>query len=70
MRMSMEMNSWAMANSAARKPITTKIHARVDRQGRPLQLLITPGQAHDLTGAEQLLANLSRAEQLVTCGSD
>jgi transposase len=25
--------------------------ARVDRQGRPLQLLITPGQANDLTGA-------------------
>jgi hypothetical protein len=23
-----------------------------DRQSRPLQLLITPGQAHDLTGAE------------------
>ena len=42
----------------SRGGLTTKIHARVDRQGRPLQLLITPGQAHDLTGAEPLLANL------------
>src|SRR6201996_8431552 len=44
----------------SRGGLTTKIHARVDRQGRPIQLLITPGQAHDLTGAEPLLANLTR----------
>jgi transposase len=44
----------------SRGGLTTKIHARVDCQGRPLQLLITPGQAHDLTGAEPLLANLAR----------
>lgn len=43
----------------SRGGLTTKIHARVDRQGRPLQLLITPGQAHDLTGAEPLLATLT-----------
>ena len=43
----------------SRGGLTTKIHARVDRQGRPLQLLITPGQAHDLTGAEPLLADLT-----------
>jgi transposase len=42
----------------SRGGLTTKIHARVDRQGRPIQLLITPGQAHDLTGAELLLANV------------
>ena len=44
----------------SRGGLTTKIHARVDDQGRPIQLLITPGQAHDLTGAEPLLANLKR----------
>jgi transposase len=44
----------------SRGGLTTKIHARVDRQGRPIQLLITPGQAHDLTGADPLLANLTR----------
>ena len=43
----------------SRGGLTTKIHARVDHQGRPLQLLITPGQAHDLTGAEPLLADLT-----------
>ena len=43
----------------SRGGLTTKIHARVDRHGRPLQLLITPGQAHDLTGAEPLLATLT-----------
>lgn len=31
-----------------------------DHQGRPIQILITPGQAHDLTGADPLLANLGQ----------
>jgi len=44
----------------SRGGLTTKIHARVDGQGRPIQILITPGQAHDLTAAEPLLANLER----------
>jgi transposase len=49
----------------SRGGLTTKIHARVDRQGRPLQLLITPGQAHDLTGAEPLLANLAHSTIII-----
>ena len=44
----------------SRGGLSTKIHARVNHQGRPIQILITPGQAHDLTGAEPLLANLGR----------
>jgi transposase len=44
----------------SRGGLSTKIHARVDSQGRPIQILITPGQAHDLTGAEPLLASLAR----------
>ena len=44
----------------SRGGLSTKIHARVDRQGRPIQILITPGQAHDLSGAEPLLANLGQ----------
>ena len=44
----------------SRGGLPTKIHARVDHQGRPIQLLITPGQAHDLTGAELVLANVDR----------
>jgi transposase len=49
----------------SRGGLTTKIHARVDRQGRPIQLLITPGQAHDLTAAEPLLANLGRRTVII-----
>ena len=44
----------------SRGGLSTKIHARVDGQGRPIQILITPGQAHDLTGAEPLLASLGQ----------
>jgi transposase len=44
----------------SRGGLSTKIHARVDHQGRPIQILITPGQAHDLTGAEPLLASLGQ----------
>ncbi len=40
--------------------LSTKIHARVDHQGRPIQFLIKPGQAHDLIGADPLLANLGQ----------
>ena len=44
----------------SRGGLTTNIDARVDRQGRSLQLLITPGQAHHLTGPEPLLVTLTR----------
>ena len=44
----------------SRGGLSTKIHARVDHQGRPIQILITPGQAHDLTGADPFLANLGQ----------
>ena len=49
----------------SRGGLTTKIHARVDCQGRAIQLLITPGQAHDLTGAEPLLADLTHGTIIV-----
>jgi transposase len=49
----------------SRGGLTTKIHARVDGQGRPIQILITPGQAHDLTGAEPLLAEIDRGTIVV-----
>jgi IS5 family transposase len=44
----------------SRGGLTTKIHARVDGQGRPVKIMITPAQAHDLTAAEPLLADLKR----------
>src|SRR3979490_2837540 len=33
----------------------TKIHALVDALGNPVKLMLTPGQAHDLACAEQLI---------------
>ncbi len=35
---------------------TTKIHALTDKIGRPVALLITPGNTHDLAGARELIA--------------
>lgn len=40
---------------------TTKIHAKVDALGNPLQFIITPGQTSDITQAEFLLDNISNA---------
>ena len=35
--------------------MTTKIHVLVDGLGNPVDVMLTPGQAHDLTCAEPLL---------------
>lgn len=35
--------------------MTTKIHALVDALGNPVEVMLTPGQAHDLACAEPLL---------------
>ena len=39
--------------------LSTKIHALVDALGNPLRFLLTPGQAHDLIGADALLRKRS-----------
>jgi len=38
--------------------LSTKIHALVDALGNPLAFLLTPGQAHDLEGADALLPQM------------
>ena len=38
--------------------LSTKIHAMVDALGNPLAFFLTPGQAHDLEGADALLPHL------------
>jgi transposase len=38
--------------------MSTKIHTLVDALGNPLAFLLTPGQAHDLQGADALLPNM------------
>lgn len=55
----------------SRGGLTTKIHARVDAKGRPVRLIITPGQAHDVTCAEALLDGLeARAIVIADKGYD
>jgi transposase len=44
----------------SRGGLTTKIHARVDAKGRPVRLLISPGNDHDITCAEALLDGLEK----------
>ena len=48
----------------SRGGLTTKIHALVDALGNPVELMLTPGQAHDLTCTEPLLEE-SRPEALI-----
>ena len=55
----------------SRGGLTTKIHARVDAKGRPVRLIITPGEAHDVTCAEALLDGLeARAVVIADKGYD
>lgn len=39
--------------------MSTKIHALVDALGNPLAFFLTPGQAHDLVGADVLLPQMT-----------
>src|SRR5215470_2824110 len=41
--------------------LSTKIHALVDALGNPLRFRLTPGQTHDLTGADALLPQMAAA---------
>ena len=43
----------------SRGGLSTKIHALVDALGNPLAFLLTPGQAHDLVGADALLPKMA-----------
>ena len=38
--------------------MSTKIHAMVDALGNPIAFLLTPGQVHDLEGADALLPQM------------
>ena len=41
----------------SRGGFSTKIHASVDALGNPLRFLLTAGQRHDITQADELIAN-------------
>ena len=47
----------AQAIGRSRGGPSTKIHALTDALGNPCALMLTPGQDHDLAGAEPLLEN-------------
>ncbi len=50
--------------------MTTKIHVVVDALGNPLALSLTGGQAHDITQAETLIANVAPDAVLADKGYD
>jgi transposase len=49
----------------SRGGLTTKIHALVDADGRPVRLVLTPGQANDAPVAEALLEDLAGGATLI-----
>lgn len=49
----------------SRGGLTTKIHALTDARGLPIKFLLTPGQAHDLLGADALLIDLGEGDVLL-----
>lgn len=42
----------------SRGGLTTKIHTLTDAEGRPLRVILTDGEAHDVTTADDLLGGL------------
>lgn len=46
----------------SRGGLTTKIHALVDAEGRPIRLKLTEGQAHDGRSAADMLATITRGD--------
>ena len=49
----------------SRGGLTTKIHALVDADGRPVKLMLTPGQAGDAPVATALLEDLAPGATLI-----
>ena len=49
----------------SRGGLTTKIHALVDRQGRPIKLQLTAGQKSDIETAPELIADLPEGAMLL-----
>lgn len=49
----------------SRGGLTTKIHALVDADGRPVRLALTPGQAGDAPEALPLIENIDAGATLI-----
>jgi len=50
--------------------LSTKIHLAVDAQGQPVELRLGPGQEHDVTRGEELLASHKPAFVIADKGYD
>ena len=49
----------------SRGGVSTKVHALVDTQGRPLHIELTPGQQHESTVAESIITQYARGKKLI-----
>lgn len=49
----------------SRGGFSTKVHALVDAQGRPLHIELTPGQQHESTVAESIIRNHARGQKVL-----
>jgi transposase len=49
----------------SRGGLTTKIHALVDKKGRPLKLKLTAGQRSDIESASEMIADLPKGAMLL-----
>lgn len=49
----------------SRGGFSTKLHALVDTQGRPLHVELTPGQQHESTVAEAIIADHARGKAFI-----
>lgn len=54
----------------SRGGFSTKIHALVDALGNPLKFILTPGQRHEITQAEALVAGISNSILVADKGYD
>jgi transposase len=49
----------------SRGGVSTKVHALVDTKGRPIHVQVTPGQQHESTVAEEIIANHARGDAFI-----
>ena len=60
----------AQALGRSRGGFSTKIHVSVDGLGNPLRFILTGGQQHDITQAEELIAGYAGEQVLADQGYD
>ena len=59
----------AQALGRSRGGFSTKIHVSVDGLGNPLRFILTGGQQHDITQAEELIAGYAGEHVLADQGN-